>query len=116
MTATLTVPSDTAITKASAQPDWTFTTNPEALRAIEHAAYSIAFSPKYRDAIQAQDLHQEALIMVATNPELHGPIATGHIGTMHSRLKHDLINHCATPARRQTLTVSYEQLWESYNE
>lgn len=84
---------------------------------VRQAALGVSRNPKYRHAVEFEDLQQDALIMVASTQYLLDAVYVEEsLGILHTRLVSDLINSVATRAGHADRAVSYDALLEGHSE
>ncbi|WP_405057028.1 hypothetical protein OG474_30365 [Kribbella sp. NBC_01505] len=93
--------------------DWTVLDVSHVEPVIFQAARSISKNVRYQNAVEIEDLQQEARILVATKPDLQECVDEGLMGLLHSRLVRDLADLYKTEARRKDKAVSYELLLDT---
>jgi len=97
-------------TAEQALADWTPLQDPEVLKAVERAAWSIASKYENTRTIEREDAYQEGLILVATHPALKECFKNPDLGlgALYTRLVQRLTHKVETEARHRSRTKSYE--------
>jgi hypothetical protein len=100
------------------EPDWSFTSNPEAMRVIERAARHMANKYDSTRTIEEEDAYQEGLILVATHPLLQACFTDPSVGlgALYYRLVQQLTTKVRSEANRRTKQTSYEANLEALGE
>lgn len=99
--------------------DWDVLSLPGVTDACESAALTVATNEAYREAVEREDLQQEAYIIAATlgkriRSAVDGGLVTAQgvkvdLRGIEKEIEHDLINMSQTVLRRQQRNTSYEQ-------
>lgn len=97
-------------TAEEAYADWSFTSDPEAMKVIERAARRMANQYESTRTIEAEDARQEGMVLVATHPRLQECFADPNLGlgVLFTRLVQRLTHKVETEAKRRVKTKSYE--------
>ncbi|MEU5433796.1 hypothetical protein AB0G73_10505 [Streptomyces sp. NPDC020719] len=93
--------------------DWSVLDDPEVVRVAGRAARAVTLAYGDRLTIEYDDAYQEALLRLATRPELVRECiadSTLGYGVLHRRLVLDLTDKVKTEARHRTRHLSYEAL------
>lgn len=86
---------------------------PDVEPVILQAACTISKNIRYQNAVETDDLQQEARILVATRPDLQECVDEGLMGLLHSRLVRTSKTFCKAEARRKDKADSYELLLDT---